>query len=455
MIRAKHYNVMLSLLVAIVLVLSACSSNSNGSSGSSSPGSGNTDNASKGKKNITMWTFLDPKGTSPREVALKEIIDNFERDNPGITVTVEPQTWDTLGSKFLASHQGKVAPDIIWLAMDDFGTALKQDALADFESLFLSEWSQEEIADIDDAYWSFGNKDDKHYQFTLSRNYIGILYREDLLKEKGIEVPFKTWDDLIAAAQKLTETDQATGMERYGFGMAFSTKSPDPQIFPPALLSAQGDMFTEEGKADWSTEAGVEALKLQADMVRKYKVTPESAVAASVEDIYNEFKAGRYAMMIGAGVRIANLQTDASFDGKTIQMTYFPSKDGATFSPSVVNGWNVGVWSGSGHKEAAGKFVEYLVNPQSDEIWMVKGGQVPARKSTMEKNKDFLSQPDKQYLQVMSEGIAKYGYAQPWEFPVSGWRVDLNDIAQKVLTSGLDELKALQEGEAAFNKRVK
>lgn len=432
--------VMVVLVCCLSISLAACQSNAG--------------NESSENTTIKMWTFLDPKGTSAREVALKQIIANFERDNPTIKVMVEPQVWDTLGTKFLAANQTGNAPDVIWTSMDDFGTALQQNALVDFESLFLNDWSKEDIEDVDDAYWAFGNKNGKHYQVTLSRNYIGIIYREDLLAEKGIKVPFKTWDELTDAAVKLTGADAKSGIERYGLGQAFSPESPDPQIFPPSLILSQGDMFTESGQANWSTDSGVAAMNRQLDMVRKHKVTPDSAISSSVEDVYNEFKAGRYAMMIGAGVRIPTLQAESTFDGSTIQMTFFPSEDGSTFSPSVINGWNVGVWSGSKHKEAAGKFVEHMINAESDEIWMKTGGQVPVRKSTVQKNEEFLNKPDKAYLLVMAEGFAKYGYAQPWKFPVSGWRADMNEIAQEILVKGTDAKTALQAAEKEFNERV-
>lgn len=402
---------------------------------------------------LTMWTFLDPNGTSPREVALKEIIENFEADNPNISIQVEPQQWDTLGTKFLTAHQSGTAPDIFWITADDFGLALEQDAVVDFESLFLADWSEEEIDDVDNTFWHFGNKDGKHYQFTLSGNYTAIIYREDLLEEKGIEVPFKTWDDLVDAAKQLTEEDPDTGIMRYGFGQAFSMDAPDPQIFPPALIGEQGDLYTEDGKANWSTDAGIEAMNLQLDMVREHGVTPEESVSYTMEDLYNDFKTGRYAMIIGSGVRIPSLQQEATFDPETIQLTHFPSFDGSTHSPSVLNGWNVGVWSGSEHQEEAGKFVEYMVNEQSDEIWMLTGGQAPIRQSTLENNEELLSKPENNYFNVMSEGIVNYGYTQPWEFSVSGWRSDLNKIAQDVLIGGKDVETAIKDAEAEFNAR--
>ncbi len=42
--------------------------------------------ASAQTKTIRMWTFLSATGTSPREVALAQIIKNYEAANPGTKI---------------------------------------------------------------------------------------------------------------------------------------------------------------------------------------------------------------------------------------------------------------------------------------------------------------------------------------------------------------------------------
>ena len=49
---------------------------------------------------VTMWTFLDPNKTSPREVALKQMIADFEAKNPSIKIKVEPQDFAQMPPKF-------------------------------------------------------------------------------------------------------------------------------------------------------------------------------------------------------------------------------------------------------------------------------------------------------------------------------------------------------------------
>lgn len=50
---------------------------------------------------IRMWTFLDPTNTeNGRSVALSQMIDEFEAENEGVKVVVEPQDWNTMTAKF-------------------------------------------------------------------------------------------------------------------------------------------------------------------------------------------------------------------------------------------------------------------------------------------------------------------------------------------------------------------
>jgi len=400
---------------------------------------------------LTMWTFLDPNGTGGRNIALKKMINSFE-EKTGIKINVEPQQWDTMTAKFFAAHKVGNAPDIQWVIQDELGSAIKMGALTPFEDLFLDSWSKEDIEDVSDAMWNFGVTDGKHYQIALSRNCFGIFYRDDLFKEKGITAPIKTWDELIDAAQKLTGKDNKTGIYRWGLGMAFSLDKPDPMVMPTSLLGLQGDFFTKDGKANWANDNGIKSMQLQVDMVQKYKITPKDCLSSTVEDLYKDFCAGKYAMIMGGAVRVPQVKAEVPFDPDSVKLMPLPSWDGRESSPSVLTGWSIGVWSGSKNKKEAGQFVEYMFNKESDKLWVFDGGQVPVRKSTLVENKEFFEQPENNYLAVMAK-IIDTGYILPTEFPVSGWRIDFNKAAQDVLSGSKSIEDALRFAEDEFNKR--
>ena len=131
----------------------------------------------------------------------------------------------------------------------------------------------------------------------------------------------------------------------------------------------------------------------------------------------------------------------------------YPSADGNGNSPSTINGWCVGVWSGSKVKEAAGKFVEAMMSPESDELWVTLGGQLAIRKSTMEKLGDFYEDPNNRYLTVVADGITNAGWPQPTDYPVSSWKNDLNRAAQMVMVDGSSIPDALASVAKDFDER--
>jgi multiple sugar transport system substrate-binding protein len=408
------------------------------------------DAGASGSKTIRMWTFLDPAKTDGRSVVLKTVIDNFQAANPGVKVEVEPQSWNILSSKFLAAAASKSAPDVIWNIHDDMGGVLDANVLEPFENLFLKNWSAADIEDIHDAQWDFAVRNGKHYQVTLSKSIMLIWYREDLFKQYGISIP-KTWDELFAAAKKLTGVDPATGIMRYGLGQTFTTENTDPPIMTNMILERQGTLFDAQGKANWTTDVGKQALQAMVDCI-KSGITPASALTTTADDMFLEFAAGKYAMIMAGAVRVSTVRTSASFDPKTIQLMLFPSYDGKKNAPAVTSGWAVGVWAGSSNKELAGKFVEAMISPESDKLWVQTGGQVPIRKSTGTALASYLSDPINAYLKVMSEGM-KSGWSQPTNFSIMGYKFDLNQAIQNVVVQNMSLDAALSATAAQFNSR--
>ena len=230
----------------------------------------------------------------------------------------------------------------------------------------------------------------------------------------------------------MTEVDSETGIQRYGFGQAFNVDKVDPQIMTSLLLDTQGNLFTDDGKANWANAAGEEALQFQLDCITKYGITPEAAVNLTGEELFTEFAAGK---------------------PSAVQLMLYPSADGNGNSPSTINGWCVGVWSGSKVKEAAGKFVEAMMSPESDELWVTLGGQLAIRKSTMEKLGDFYEDPNNRYLTVVADGITNAGWPQPTDYPVSSWKNDLNRAAQMVMVDGSSIPDALASVAKDFDER--
>ena len=429
------------LAVAMTVSLLGCK-NSNSdktTTGTEAADTTQTTEAGSGKEiTITMWTFLDPTNTeNGRSVALQKMIDEFHAENPGVKVVVEPQDWSTMTGKFLAAATTGNAPDIMWCARDEMYGVLNAGALEPLENLFLGDWTAEEIADVDDAFFRFGERDGKHYTLTLNKNCTGLIYREDLLEKAGLSVP-TSFDELYETAKALTGKDES-GIDRYGLGMSFSTETNDAQAIVNWLLQENGGLFNEDGTANWANDAGLKAIDWTINCINT-GVTPAESVNTTIEDIYTEFAAGKYAMSIASAVRLSSLRQNASFDGSTIQFTPLP---GGT----IIDGWFVGVWSGSKHKEEAGKFLEKMYSPESDLKWIELGGQAPLRKSTVA---SLEITNENKFMESMLEAFNEGWLPSNTEAYV-GWKLTLNYPIQSVMTDNTDPMQALKEAENIFN----
>jgi multiple sugar transport system substrate-binding protein len=403
-------------------------------------------------KDVRMWTFLNVQGTSPREVALAQIIKDFEAQNPDVRITVETQVFDQMTPKFLAAHSAGNAPDVIWALTDFLGDAIGSGSLADLRPEFMSDWTDEQVADRAGPYWDLCEINGKHYCLFTSRYYIAIVYRKDLLDEAGIDVTSLTsWEAFRAAAEKLTVKDGSGNVVRYGFGQGFSEKQADPPLMVPMMLAMQGALFDENGRAQFATPEAVEAVNYVVDLI-KSGFMPEQSINWTVDDVYEQFAADRLAMIQGASVRVSTLQAKVGADNVGL-MLYPGSTREAPHSPAVMTGWAVGVWSGSAVKSEAARFVDYMLGEESDPLWVTVGGQSPGLQSTAEKASEFFSVPANDYLTVAAEGSAKYGWLAPLDYSIGGFREILSKVIQNVVVNGVNPLAALQDAEAEFNER--
>ncbi len=403
-------------------------------------------------QNLRMWTFLNPAGNAPREKALAEIIKRFEAANPGVKVTVEPQIWDQLTPKVLAAHRAGNAPDLVWVNTDLLGDVLKNNSLADLNELFIAKWPQAAIAERQDGYWTRCAQGTKVHCLFHSRNYYGVIYRTDFLKAAGVDpATLTTWPAFIEAAKKLTVKDASGNVTRWGFGQQFSEDRADSQMMTSLLLSRQGDLFEDKGRARWSNPTGTEALKLQTDMVTAHGVTPRQAVTWSAEDLYEQFAAGRLAMFTGAVVRISTMQAKVGSDN--VGFMIWPGIDGKPHSPGVMAGWATGIWSGGRNKAMAGKFLEFMTLGDSDRLWVEVGGQLPGAPSTLDGMKAFTALPANAYLTTAAQGVARYGWIPSVDYGVGGYRQALNKAAQDVIIGNIDPKAALDAAEKRFNQQ--
>ena len=403
---------------------------------------------------ITMWTFLDLNSANGRAIVLGQLIDAFEKDHPGVTITVKTQEWSTLSAKVIAATAAGNAPDLFMVNSENLGATLKAGCFEPLENLFCADWTDADYADVASAMWDAGYDGKYHYQVPCFYTVYGVYYRKDLLADKGIDVArLKTWDDLLEAAKQLTYVDE-NGVQVYGLGTGYATDVTDPQGYLPAMLASQeGGLFTPEGwPNNWTSDCAVAALQRQLDLINVYGVDSPSACSISQEEIYNLFEAGSYAMIFGGSVRVPTVKSLSAFDPEYVgfmgNRAVTPDGEPCT---SAVAGWHIGVSAKSANKEVAGQFLSSLMSPEADMKWVTEANQLPLRISTLQQHAEIFQQND--WMAVAADIVANHAYTHSTQFTVAGFSEDLQNAMIRSYVDGIAPADALAEAEQAFINR--
>ena len=403
---------------------------------------------------VTMWTFLDPAKTSGREVALKSMIESFEKANPGIKVKVEPQVFSELMAKFLAAHNTGGAPDIIWVNTENMGALMKSGAAADLNELIVSKWGSGADADFFvRAGWEASVEGKKRAAVPLFHATTSLFYRKDLFKAAGIDpASIKTWDQLAEAAKKLTvDTDKDGRIDVYGFGTPLSSERTGGTTAFTVMLVAGGKPWTASCKANYADDVGVRSVQWHVDMINKYNAMPKEIIANHVDDVADQFTAGRYAIAVMPFARYSQVASQAKWGGDNLGILPWPNWTADKPGPQQVQGWWAAVWSKSKRAPEAAKFVEWMINQDSVRGWAVTGGQVPTRMSIWKE--PAMRQPKFDYMQAVVDGWSKSSFMVPLECNTARFDADWNQAVQRVVVGGKTPKEAMQEAEKTFASR--
>lgn len=402
---------------------------------------------------VTMWSFLDPAKSSPRERALKQIIDGFEAKHPSIKIKVEPQIWHQIAPKFVMAAATGAAPDIAWINYPRLVLPFAANAAADLGPLFLDKWDAAEKADfITQAPFEAVTRDRKVLAAPIFLLSNILMYRKDLFAESGVTTEdVRTWDGLMAAASKLTADKDRDGQtDVYGFGLALSKDGASTNPVMVALLESQPKIFDDECRPILATPAGIRALELQADFVRN-KVTSAEASARTSDDNQDLFIGGRQAIVVGGSSRVVGNREKAAWGAQNMGVLQWPSWDGKRSGPYAMDGWFAVISSKSPRAKEAAMFVEYMIGRETAPLWTLSGGQVPFRKSVLDMPE--LATADNAWMREIARGWSENVAFLPPQCNFGAVMGDLNVATQKVIRGDLNAKDALAEVERLGGER--
>ena len=404
--------------------------------------------AATAQTTVTMWMFLDPNKDSPRELALRQMIAAFEAKTSSVKIKVEPQDFAQMPSRFFLGNRTGGNPDIVWIDAKNLGGLAQSGAGADLGKLVTAGWSAADRADFFvKAGWDAGMVDGKLVAMPLFHGATVIYYRKDLLRNAGIDAAsLKTWDALREAAHKLTVVKDGR-TEIWGLGMPLAPIKTESTPVLIGMLDQPAPVF-DGCRANFANDTGAKALTYTAALLTDAKVTPMEALVSNVDDVTDQFIAGRDAMAITSSLRYSVIAKNAKFGADNLGIIEWPSWTGAKPGAMPVSGWWVAAWAKSPHLPEAAKFIDYMVSPDGVRLWSVVGGQVPTRKSIL--TDPFFAAPANAWVATMVSAWSASSWIEPVACNTRTMQGNLNEAVARVIQDRIAPMDALREAEKKF-----
>ena len=200
-----------------------------------------------------------------------------------------------------------------------------------------------------------------------------MYYRKDLLAKHGIAEP-KTWDDLTAAAKKVTAAEGNPNLQGLSIQGAPIEGAVCTFLLP---YWGQGKDFNDAaGKMTLDKPSAVKGLNQWLGMVDA-GVIKKNVAEVKTPDTVNEFKAGQVVFAINWGFAWDRFKDDADSQVKgKVGVMPLPAMAGGR-SATCVGGWQWAVSAFSKSKADAAKLVKFLASPESSKFLAVEGSLLP------------------------------------------------------------------------------
>jgi ABC-type glycerol-3-phosphate transport system substrate-binding protein len=297
-VETKRKNLILMMFLALTMIVSACGSNSNTGNNKSKENAATSEptasSSTETKAPPVTMTVQFPK--SDNLVAIEFInkrVARFQEQYPN--VTTKKNDWqyspNEIGIK-MAAHQ---APSFFRVPATEGKVLLEHQWLTDLTP-FLANY--EHANDFNDKLASPFMIDGKMQAIPANGYIMAVMINKKLFDENNVPLPTPdwTWDDFYAAAK--ATANPAKGIA----GFAMMAKGNDGGWnWTNFLYGAGGTTQTvADGKVTsaFNSDAGVKAMEFMQKLRWEADALPQNW-ALNFGDVYNLFKQGRAAMVLG------------------------------------------------------------------------------------------------------------------------------------------------------------
>lgn len=331
----KRFSTMLMVMVLAAIMLVGCGI----------PASlGETAKKDKVTLNFYYWDEIQSEST-------QAIIKAFEAKYDYIKVVPTVIPWGQYWTKLQTSLPTSSGPDVFWMN-DRAPEFISADLLMDLQAMV--DDGRIDLSKFPEALSGLFTVEGKLYGVPKDYNTVGVYYNKALFDAAGVEYPANdwTWDDLLAAAQKLTNADT----KQYGIAATTSGQT----CVNNFIMQNGGMIASDEGDVTVNTPEVTEAIQFLHDMIFVHKVSP-TAMELTDNPADVSFLSGKLAMFFGGSWSVKDFYEVL---GDNLGIAPMPQKKEAAI---VISGLAFVGSANTAHPEETQLFLEFCATQEAQE----------------------------------------------------------------------------------------
>lgn len=398
--------------------LAACSSKATEPDSSTAAGTAAADRSvSTAPEKVTL-RFVHCDGQDNPNVAA--LIQDFQDKNPNITIDAAYMVNSELKKQMRIAMLSNTLPDLTVFDNPDFPAFASGGFLVNITDR-MNAWGE-----LDQFYPgplnSVKYKGDI-YGVPWYSNNIAMAYNQEMLDKAGVQPP-KTWDELRAAAARLT------GNGVYGMAIAAVKSEVGTFHYIPWLYSAGGSY----DKLD--SPESIKAMTFLADLVKDGYMSKE-VINYDNGMCLKAFEGGKAAMAILGSWTVNSLKKDVP----DLKYGFVPIPSDKT-SVTCLGGYDVGITKDCKYVDQAFEFLKYIASKDGVNTYSFAVKNVPTRKDVLEMNPGWKDYPISLFVGQMPNAVTR---VNPFWPDVS---VNIQVALQEALLGDKTPEQALKDAQA-------
>ena len=303
---------------------------------------------------------------------VQELMDDFERENPGVRVQVQQMPWSAAHEKLLTAHVGRSTPDVgqlgnTWIsefaalrAIEPLGPYLDTSVSVPPGSYFPGIWDTNVIAGVP-------------YGVPWYVDTRVLFYRRDLLARAGYASVPQTWSEWRKA---MVAVKRDSGKDRYAILLPINEWTA-PAVFG---LQAGSPLLADDGtRGAFGEPAFKRAFAFYLDLFQSGLAPP--VTNNEIANVYQEFERGYFAMYITGPWNVGEFRRRLAPGMQAAWATSpLPGPEGPASGVSTAGGSSLVIFRASRHKAEAWRLVEFLSRPEQQVRFSRLTGDLPARR---------------------------------------------------------------------------